>query len=79
MANSIAKLIGYNNDIIVDAPFILNKEITLQKIPRVETERVFLNGLLLKDDCYSLLENVITINAAIELIVGDDILVRYLS
>lgn len=79
MALSVRRPIGYKNDIIVDAAFLSNREITLAKVPILDTETVFLNGLLLTDDCYSLSGNILTIDGGLPIKVGDVILVRYLS
>lgn len=79
MALSDRKIIGYKNDIIVDAAFLSNREITLVKVPILDTERVFLNGLLIGDDCYSLSENILTIDPGLPIEENDAILVRYLS
>jgi len=72
-------LSGYKNDTEVDAPLVLSREITLTKAPETDTEGVYLNGLLLTDDCYSLSGNILTIDVSLPIEVGDLILVRYLA
>ena len=79
MPTSLPKKQGYNDDIVVDAGFLTTRQITLQKIPVSETLKVSLNGLLLKNDCYSLSSNILTIDPSLDVQVGDDLLVRYLS
>lgn len=69
----------YKNDIVVDAPFIISREITLSQVPDLDSERIFLNGLILADNCYTILGNILTLDGALDIEVGDDIFVRYAS
>lgn len=69
----------YKSDIVVDAPFIISRDITLSVAPKANSDRVYLNGLILPDDCYAIAGTTLTIDGSLDIEVGDDIFVRYAS
>lgn len=62
---------------IVDASFMLNKELTLDISPIVNSEFVFVNGLILLDDCYSITGTTLTFEPTLPFKLGHKIDVRY--
>ena len=61
----------------VDAAFLLNKELTLAVDPLTDSEFVFLNGLVLRDDCYNISGNTLTFDPTLPFKIGHEIDVRY--
>jgi len=69
----------HKDDFEVDAPFIISRTKTLSENPTTDSEGIYLNGLLLPDSCYTIVGDLLTIDGALDLEVGDDIFVRYAS
>lgn len=67
----------YKTDKVVDSAFLTTREITLAAPPSAKSDLVFLNGLLLQDDCYTVSGTVITFDLTLPFKVGHLINVRY--
>jgi len=67
----------YKHNKIVDSSFLISKTITLSTTPLLDSEFAFLNGLLLPDDCYTVLGAVITFEPTLPFKVGHIINIRY--
>lgn len=73
---------GSNQDwqktpVIVDNVFIINRTVNLQGSPLSNTDFVFINGMLIKDDCYSISGTQLIFEPALTLKVGYNIDIRY--
>lgn len=69
----------YKKDIIVSTPFMSARDITLQGAPVTNSERVYVNGMIIDDTNYTIATNILTINGGLNIEVGDDIYVRFAS
>lgn len=69
----------YKKDIIVGSAFLLNRNVALQGAPITNSERVYINGLIIDDSNYTIASNILTINAGLNIEVGDDIYIRFAS
>lgn len=65
------------DDKTVDAAFLLDKKITLSGTPILKSELVFLNGLLIGKDCYTVVLNEIIFTPTLPFKVGHYIDIRY--
>ena len=79
MATARRIIKNYKDDFIVDAPFLISREKTLTKKPRKDSETIFLNGLSIPDDCYTIVGDLLTFAGGVDLKLVDDIFVRYSS
>lgn len=61
----------------VDSGFILPRTITLDAAPLLDSEKVFFNGLLIEEACYTILTNTLTFDPLLNIKIGDIIDVRY--
>lgn len=62
---------------VVDSAFLLNKEIILTVTPSLNSEFVFVNGIILRDDCYSITGATLTFELTLPFKLGHIIDVRY--
>jgi hypothetical protein len=69
----------FKKDIVVGTPFLSARDITLQGAPVTNSERVYVNGLIIDDTNYTLASNILTVDNALDIEVGDDIYVRFAS
>jgi len=69
----------YKDDFVTDAPYLVGRVTTLSQVPITDSERIYVNGLLLADDCYTVVGDQLTLDGGLDLQVGDDIFVRYAS
>lgn len=69
----------YKKDVIVGTPFLSARDITLQGAPVTDSERVYVNGLIIDDTNYTIASNILTINGGLNIELGDDIYVRFAS
>lgn len=65
------------DDKTVDAAFLLDKKITLSGSPLLNSELVFLNGLLMGKDCYTVVINEIIFTPTLPFKAGHYIDIRY--
>lgn len=63
--------------VIADSIFVINRTVNLQGIPLNNTDFVHINGLLIKDDCYTISGSQLIFDAALPLKVGMFIDIRY--
>lgn len=61
----------------VDLALISSREIDLGVEPIDDSEMFFINGLILKDDCYTISSTILTIDADLDIRVGDAIDIRF--
>lgn len=69
----------YKERFVVGAAFLSNRDVNLAGAPVDDSESVFVNGLLIDDTNYTIASNVLTINAGLNIEVGDDIEIRFAS
>jgi hypothetical protein len=67
------------NYVDVDAAFLIDKKVTLQTTPIGNSEIIFCNGLAIKDDCYNIISNELTFDTLLDLRVGDELDIRFVS
>ena len=67
----------YKTDKVVDSAFLIDKKLTLATVPLLDSEFAFLNGLLLPDDCYTIVGDEITFSPSLPFKVGHNINLRY--
>lgn len=79
MATAKRLLIGQNNDVTLTTALVSSRAIPLSRNPKQETEKVYLNGLLLKNDCYNIAGTVLNLDSGLDIKVGDELLIRYLA
>jgi hypothetical protein len=65
--------------ITVDASFLTTRTITLDGTPITDSERLFVNGLLLDDNCYTIVGANVILDAGLNIAVNDFIDVRYVQ
>ena len=61
----------------VDATLINNREIELGLTPLNNSELFFINGLILKDDNYTISSTKLIINSSLDIRIGDTIDIRF--
>lgn len=64
---------------LVDSAFLVNKELILDFTPLLNSDLVFLNGLLLTNDCYTIVDKTITFLPTLPFKVGHEINIQYAS
>lgn len=69
----------YKTRKVVDAGFLLNNEIELDVAPITDSEFVFLNGLILMDDCYTLVGATLTFESGLPFKLGHQLDIRYVA
>lgn len=67
----------YKKYVTVDAAFMIPRTVVLENIPNSDSEYVFFNGLLIKDDCYTIIEKILTFDSGLAIKIGDQIDIRY--
>ena len=67
----------YKKDIIVGLAFLSNRTIPLQAAPATDSERVYVNGLLIDDSNYTFSGTDLIINPGLNIAVGDEIYTRF--
>jgi len=73
----VRHIIFYKKYVTVDTSLISTREIDLGVEPIEHSEKVFINGLILKDDCYIIVSNILTIDAGLDIRTGDNLDIRY--
>ena len=63
--------------VTVDNIFIINRTVNLQGAPLQNTDFVFVNGMLIKDDCYSISGTQLIFDPGLNLKVGYFLDIRY--
>jgi hypothetical protein len=63
--------------VIVDSGFLSTREVTLTTGFITNSDNIYVNGLLLKDDNYTIASDTLTFNAGLEIEVGDNLDIRY--
>jgi hypothetical protein len=69
----------YKKDIIVGSTFLSDRDIILQGAPITNSERVYINGLIIDDSNYTISGGTLTMDAGLNLALGDKIYVRFAS
>ena len=69
----------FKNYLTVDLAFLGPRKVTLVAVPLTDSEIVFYNGLSIKEDCYTLLNNELTFDSLLDIRVGDEIDIRYVG
>jgi hypothetical protein len=67
----------YKDRTILGAGFFTTRDITLPQAPVTDSERVYVNGLLLDDSNYTIAGSVISFDNGLNLEVGDEIDIRF--
>jgi len=65
--------------VAVDSGFLSPRTVTLDTNPLPDSELVFFNGLIIKDDCYSISNSELIFDALLDIRVGDEIDIRYVA
>lgn len=63
--------------VTVDNVFLINRTVNLQGIPLTNTDFVYINGLLIKDDCYNISGSQLIFDGSLGLKSGMFIDIRY--
>tara|TARA_R110000868_G_C10972634_1_gene770630 strand:+ start:15281 stop:15559 length:279 start_codon:yes stop_codon:yes gene_type:complete len=69
----------YKKYTTADTGFLMNRKVTLDAEPKTDSELVFFNGLIIKDDCYSINSNELTFDGLLDIRLGDFIDIRYVA
>jgi hypothetical protein len=69
----------YKKNIVVGSAFLSNRDIVLQGAPITDSEKVYVNGLLIDDSNYTINSNILTINSGLNIKLGYKIDVRFAS
>lgn len=69
----------YKNETVVGSAFLSARDITLQGAPVDDSERVYVNGLIINDSNYTIASDVITFNSGLNIELGDKIDIRFAS
>ena len=67
----------YKFYVTIDSSFLLTREVSLNVGLLTDSERVYVNGLIIKDDCYVISSNILTLIPSLDIAVGDDLDIRY--
>ena len=62
---------------VVDSTLLTTRQIDLGFVPIQDSELFFLNGLILKDDNYSVSSTILTIDSFLDIELGDEIDIRF--
>ena len=62
---------------VVNNAFLSPRKVTLSANPILNSDYVFFNGLLITDDCYTILNDELTFVVGLDIRVGDLIDIRY--